>query len=193
MITALIDKLKLDKKKILFIVLVAAAILYLDFTLLIKLQFNDLKDISPKIVKLKNDIKNLAKDLATMRDFQDKQGKMKQAVASNVKRIIIEGRIPLLLQHISDIANKNNISIMQIRPSQEFRAGEEKIPGSTIKFFPVLTVLDLSCSYHNLGKFINDLENLEEFIAVQELKITPSSGDYLRQNVSLVLKTYVRK
>lgn len=193
MITALIDKLKLDKKKILFIALVAAAILYLDFTLLIKLQFNDLKDISPKIVKLKKDIKNLSKDLATMQDFHDKQGKMKQTTASSVKRILTEERIPLLLQHISDIANKNNISIMQIRPSRELRAGEEKISGNTIKFSLVLTTLDLSCSYHNLGKFINDLENLEEFIALQELKITPSSGDYLRQNVSLVLKTYVRK
>ncbi len=193
MITALIDKLKLDKKKILFIALVAAAILYLDFTLLIKLQFNYLKDIGPKVVKLKKDIKNLSKDLATMQDFQDKQGKMKQTVASSVKRIITEERVPLFLQHISDTANKNNISIMQIRPSQEFRADEEKISGNTIKFSPVLTTLDLSCSYHNLGKFINDLENLEEFIAVQEFKITPSSGDYLRQNVSLVLKTYVRK
>lgn len=193
MITDLLNRLKLGKKRIFFIALAGLFILYLDFALLIRLQFRYIKNISPKIVSLKKDLGNLAKDLATMKDLQSKQTQIKQAGALSVKKIISEGQIPLLLQHISDIANKNHISIIQITPSKEFKAKEEKIADNTTKFAPILITLNLSCSYHNLGKFINDLDNVEGFITVEEMKIIRNPGNYLHQNINLALRAYVKK
>ena len=53
--------------------------------------------------------------------------------------------------------------------------------------------MDLSAGYHQLGKFINELENAQVFVIVQELKIEPQPGNYLKQKAALTLKTYVKK
>lgn len=186
----LLNKIQLDKKKIFFIVLGSFVILYLDFVFLIGLQFKHIKNISPKIIKLKQDMENFSKELATMQDLKGKQVETKQKALLKAKKVISEEQIALLLQSISDVANKNNVSISKILPS---KAKEERASAGTLKLTSLLITLDLSCGYHNLGRFLNDLENAENFITVQEMKITYSSSDYLRQNVNLVLKTYVKK
>jgi len=197
----LLSKLKLgglDKKKILMIAAIGVAILYLDFAVVLKLQLKWIKNTSPKIVKLSKDIADLNKELANTRNLQDKEAKIRQKAASKGKKIISAEEIPLLLQHISDIANKNNANMAKMTPAKD-KESKPKAPkngsaaAAAASFGQATITLDLSCSYHNLGKFINDLENLQEFVAVEEMKITHGADDYVRQNVSLTLKTNVRK
>ena len=61
------------------------------------------------------------------------------------------------------------------------------------KFIPYLINLDLICDYHNLGKFINALENSKVFMEVQELKISTKLQDYIKQKINLAIRTYVAK
>lgn len=185
-------KLELDKKKVFLIIAVSLVIIYIDFALIIKLQLKSIAAIGPKIIKLKNDIATLTQDLSKMKNLEGKQTQTKEG-AGQVKKIISENEIPLLLQVISSIANKNNIRIMQMQPSKESKARQDKASKDTLKCVPILITLDLTCSYHNFGKFINDLENAEEFIVVQDMKIARDANDYLRQSVNLILRTYVRK
>ena len=177
-----LSKLELDKKKIGLIILICAILIYVDFAFLIKLQLRSTTAVGAKIIKLRKDIEVLNKDLIMMQ-----QTGKKQDVAVKLKKIISEGQMPSLFQSISNTANKNNVKIMEIRPSRAPKSSASGI------FTPMSLTLDLSCSYHNLGKFINDLENLEVFIAVENLRILPQSQDYFTHGVTLVLKTYVRK
>lgn len=181
--TNLLSKLELDKKKILLIALLSFIVFYLDVALIIKLQLRGIRNASPKITKLKKDIDNLNKDLTTLQDLKNKKTEIGKATLLKSKKLILEEEIPSLLEYISDIANKNNIKIIKILPSREPKSDEKKL----------LITLDLSCDYHHLGSFINDLENAPDFMAVQEIKIKRDTADYLRQNVNLVLRTYVKK
>lgn len=181
---------ELDNKKILAIILVSLAIIYLDYSLVIKLQFRGVKTVNSKIIKLKKDIKAYAKDSAILEDIKRRQGKPHPV--SLDKRAISEGEITALLQDISSLANRRNIRIIQIKPSKELKAKEEKV-SSQARFTPNLITLDVSCGYHNLGAFVNDLENARQFMAVQSLKIKSDPRDYFRQNANLALKTYVKK
>lgn len=181
-----------DKKKIFLIILVCLLLVYID-SFLLKAQLKNIKTIRPKIIKLKQDLDTLAKDLLILQDLKQRQGQAKQAKALQVKRIIPEEQIPSLLQDISSIANKHKIKIMQINPSKELQMKEEKVSGGLTNFTPRAIILNLSCDYHRLGKFISDLENAQDFLAVEELRIIPDANNYFLQNTKLVLKTYVRR
>ncbi len=189
------DKLELDKldnKKIFLIVLICSVIVYIDFTFVIKLQLRGMRNLTPKIVTLRKDIDKLAKDLATLQDLKNRQAETKQKIgATKLKEIISDDEIPLLLQVISDVAHKNKVKIMQINTARDAKAQEETIAGE--KLVPITIKLDLSCTYHSLGSFINALENARQFIELQEMKIMRNPGDYFLENVTLVLKTYVKK
>jgi len=193
--TNLLDKLKgleLDNKKMLLIALACLLVIYLDFSFIIKLQLGGIKSSTPKITKLKKDINTLAKDLSWMQDLERRQGKDKAKTAPNKGReIISEDKILVLLQEISDIANKNKIKLVQINTSKDAKVQEEVIAGE--RLLPVIITMDLNCGYHSLGSFMNALENARYFIDVQDMKIMRNPRDYLIQNVNLVLKTHAKK
>jgi len=191
----LLDKLnalKLDNKKIFVIAFVGLLILYVDFAFIMKLQLQGIRTLTPKIIKLKKDVDNLTKDLSWMQDLERKASKDKTQVGTlKPKEIISEGKILLLLQEVSDLANKNRVKIMQINTSKDAKVQEEAIAGE--KLSPIIITLDLTCGYHSLGSFINALENARQYIDVEDMKIIRDPRDYLLQNVNLVLKTYAKK
>jgi Tfp pilus assembly protein PilO len=180
-----LNKIELDKKKISLIVLVCLVILYLDFTFFLKSQVQNIRDLGPKIKQLRLDIDTLNKDLAYLEALKDKQ----TGLLSKAKKIISEDQLPLLFKDISDMANKSNVKIMQMKPEVELQS-EVKAQG---KFLPILLAIDLSCGYHALGKFINTLETSAQFMAVQDIGIESDKKDYLRQNVKLVVMSCVKK
>lgn len=182
------DKFKLDNKKILLIVLAAIVIAYIDFVSLIKVQLEGIKVVSPKIARLKEDINSFNRELAASKQIKQE----KQEGVLKAKVIISDQQIPSLLQEISRLANKNQVKILQIRPSKELKAKDDKaVPAAEAA--PVSIILDVICGYHNFGLFLNELENSKYFIAAEEMKMIPQSEDYFMQKVSLTLKTYVKK
>lgn len=187
-----LNELKLDNKKIFLIVLACLLILYIDFAFIIKLQLQGIRTLTPKVIKMKKDIDFLAKDLSSMQDLERKAGKDKAQIESlRPKEIISEDKILLLLQEISDLANKNKVKIMQINTSRDKKAPEEIIAGERLS--PIIITLDLTCGYHSLGTFINALENARQFIDVQDMKIIRDPRNYLLLNANLILKTYAKK
>lgn len=195
-ITSLISKLnlnrELDRNKIILIIIASLFLAYLDFSLLIQPQSRGVSALRPKIVKLNKDIADLAKELSAVKEFeQNKSLPAKQKGLARAKKIIHEEDLPLLLQDITDMANKANIKIMQIRPSKDPKAKEETVAGA--KLIPVTITLNFSCGYHSLGNFINAIENSDKFMLAQEIKILTGKENYLAQEVALTIKAYVKK
>ena len=182
---------QLDKQKKILIVIFCALIIYVDTTFILKSQTSGIKSLDPKLVRLKNDLLNLNRDLNNMRASQGKQGLVAQKTISKSSKILSEGQISGLLQDISSLANKFDIKISQIRPSRDMLNPKTGVIGE--KLTPILINLDLICDYHNLGKFINALENFQVFLSVQELKISTQLPEYMKQRAVLILKTYVTK
>lgn len=172
--------------------LACVIILCIDFFIIIKLQFGSSMELRTKIIKLKTSITNLTKDLPLMQNQQEKRSKTKEDISSKNKEFISEGQLSSLMEEISDIAVKNKVKIMQIKPSKEQVLLKEEKNALTEKFTPLYLTLDLISGYHNLGSFIGDIENGKTFISVQNMRILPDKNDYLLENISLVLKTYVK-
>jgi len=191
-----LERLQLDNKKIALIVLVSAAIFYVDFNFIFKAQLRIVKKSSAEAAKLRKDLVNFELDFKKMQENKTKQALPAQKTEIKIKNIIPENYFSSLLQDISKAANNNEVRILQLRPSRE-RETPGPNPDSKVKVFGKLTpffiALDLSSGYHNLGKFINELENLPAFVKVQDIRIEPQLNDYLRQRASLILVTYVEK
>ena len=183
--------IQLDKQKKILIVIFCVLIIYVDTAYILKGQIAAVKSTDQKIAKLKTDLVNLQRSLDDMRVAKGKQGATFKKAAGQSSKILSEGQISGLLQDISGQANKFDIQIGQIRPLREAANAKNALAGD--KFITILINLDLTCSYHNLGKFINQLESMPVFLSVQELKISTQLPEYMKQNVALVLKTYVTK
>ena len=186
-----LTNIQLDKQKKTLIVIICAIIIYLDATVILKTQIAALNSLNPKIVRSKSDLVNLNRDLESMRASKDRQSEGTQKAIIKSSKLLLEGQLTGLLRDISSEANKFDIKISQIRPDRKIQAAKSAVAGD--KFTPILIILDLTGDYHNLGKFINRLENFPVFLSVQELKVSTRLPDYLKQKVILGLKTYVTK
>ncbi|MDD5431372.1 MAG: type 4a pilus biogenesis protein PilO [Candidatus Omnitrophica bacterium] len=193
------DKFNLDNKKILLIFIAFIVVSYLDYSFILSKQMDSISVIEPKIKKLKKDLSSLDNDLLKMEELKKKQAEVAQKGLSKSKRLVSEDQVSSLFKDISDIANKNDIKVGQMKPGKDVpvatapKTNKPGAPVATSKLSTFTIDLELLCAYHNLGAFINDLENSDVLIMVQSLKIMPEGENYMRQKVNLQLKTYVKK
>ncbi|MFA5099508.1 MAG: hypothetical protein WC547_01305 [Candidatus Omnitrophota bacterium] len=196
----LLQGLARDKKKFAIAGVVLAAFLYVDFSFVIATQISGLKNLKTRILSLRKDIESLNSDIKYVKTTTSNM----VTLVTN-KKLPMEQEIPLLMQNISTIANANGVRIMQIDSTKEASKVISKGRASKVKkgakaakeaAVPDITVrirLDIIASYHKLGKFINEIENAEKLCIVEEVSISRDPSDPLKQKVSMVVKTYVKK
>ncbi|MCM8796835.1 MAG: type 4a pilus biogenesis protein PilO [Candidatus Omnitrophica bacterium] len=187
---ALLAKFQSDNKRLALLVVVSLLFLYVNCFIIIKGKFNVIREKQRKIQQLKKDFDAFSKDLARMQNMQ--KGNKSVSVHSQIKRknLASEEELALLLKEISDLADKNKVIILQINPIKETSAGSKVSSGQSTS---LLINLEAIGGYHELGYFINDLENAPIFLSVSEMRITPKEGDYRYQKIILRLRTYVKK
>lgn len=178
---------KVNKKYI----LIGSALLvfiYLDLNFVLKAQTQGLARAGPQIAKLKSNLDNLDRDLGRMRDLKKKQAGQAQSSGVQAKALVLESEVDQLLEDVSGVAKANHADIISLekKPHKDEAA-------QAAKFLPLLVNLNLSCSYHDLGRFIDALEAGRDFISVAGLVILPGKKDIRLQEVKLALKTYVAK
>ncbi len=182
-----LEQLFLDKKKLMLAGVICLVVIFIDISFVMKMQLAGLSAQGPKITKLKADIDKFNADLAKMQSLKNMDGKKQPGVVL-LKKLISEGQITTLLQNISETAKKNGVRISQIRQAPEAISGKQ-----ATSLIPYLISLDFTADYHTLGRFLNQLENGEIFIAVQDMRITPNAENSVSQACSVTLKTYVKK
>lgn len=174
--------------------LILAAIIYADYTFIMKSQLSALKALAPKIAKVKSEIETFNKDLVLMASREKQpQAQQQAAFSAKAKTAISEEQVHALYQEISELANKNNVRIVLLRPSRESPASKLEKESITGKLTPLALSMDLISEYQNLVNFIRDLENAETLLVIQNIRITPQQTDVARQKVDLIVKAYVQK
>ncbi len=188
----ILKKIPLDNKTIILICLAVFFAAYLDFTYLLGAQLKTMKDTSAKAMKVKKEIEKLNKDLVSLKDAKQK---LSGLTSRKAKRFISGDQVPALLKDISAIANANKVRIMQITPVKQLLDLKSTAAAALDAqgFSEISINMDISCGYHNLGVFINELENAEIFLAVDELKINSREDDYFNQDVIIRVRSNVKK
>lgn len=186
-----------DKKKLALIILISAVVLYVDVTYILKFQFDGIASMGPQISKLQKDIELFKKDSANIEMLKKLPPQQLSGPLKN-KKFFTPEQIPLVLETISDIANKNNVKIMQINAAPDTQGKETARPkdqkgaaGPASQSF--IITIELSTDYHHFGSFLSDLDYSPVISSVQEFKILSNRDDFLKQEIKLILKSYVKK
>jgi Tfp pilus assembly protein PilO len=189
-ITQHLTKITQDRNKLVIAISVIALVLLLDFSLVLRAQTRALRTIKPKIAKLRTDLKNLNIDSVRM------QRQEEGLSAEQAKNIVLPGQIPWVIEEISRLANQQKVKIFQIKPAREMpsaKAPRQARGPEAENYSSILIDLDMSSGYHQLGRFLAELENHPVFLQVEDLDISQDNEAVFEHKIKLRLKTYVSK
>jgi Tfp pilus assembly protein PilO len=188
-IQELLNNITQNKNTLILAVLIILIVLYLDIALILGVQRRALGAINPKIAQLKVKLKELNLDSLRM------QTQMAGIKREQIKEMASPGQMAFIIEEISRMANQHEVEIFQIKPNLKSQAATavSKHPPQRDNYSPALIDLEVVAGYHQLGKFLAELENYSVFLEVEELDIARSEKDPFKHSVRLELKTYVAK
>lgn len=116
----------------------------------------------------------------SIESFQEKVDKYENMLPA-------QQEIPSLLENLSNMARDSGIKIVGITPvaTAEDRPGKDQI----YKEQPIL--ISAKSGYHELGRFIDNLENSSRFMKVGNIQIKASSASPKKHDVELLVLTYI--
>lgn len=195
MIRALLARLfQLDRTKMLIILAACALLIVADIALGIGMQVRRVGEVGKQAAQTRKEIKELGSKLDDMKKNVEQSRKKLHS-----KKVISESELPALIQYVTGLASDHAIKLMQINTEKAAATQETKKKSSkkqdsqAASSMAVVLRFDLMATYHQLGSFIGRLESSEYVIFVDELRIVRDTNDPLKEKVSLVLKTYVKK
>lgn len=146
---------------------VLLTVFLLDYFLLMRPQLNTLAKINPEIKILREDIGKARNDIARIGQYQSQVKKFQADINQENKKVELRDEVPLILEHISRIADQNKVTINQIMPnvidSEIVLENDERI------YYDLPIDIEARASYHDLGRFVNAIEQGPIFLKVGEM------------------------
>ncbi|MCQ9208023.1 MAG: type 4a pilus biogenesis protein PilO [Omnitrophica bacterium] len=142
-----------------------------------------------KSTRLKAEIVNIEKNWANLSLLKEKIGQLDQKAQSYEKKLPGEKEIPAVLEYLSDSAKKFGVRITEIRPVEQDK-GKDAPPAF---YYKAPIMLKAECGYHQLGRFLNELENADRFMEINDLKIVTNPRKSNIHYIQLIVVTYVMK
>jgi len=182
-------KLTKENRQQFLILGIAVLFVLFDFVLLLKPQVSNLIKLNSKRSKIKKDVYLAKTQIAQMGKLKEKYAFLKDSIASGQKWFISDAEIPSMLENISSLANNNQLKLMQIKPMYKKPESDKQAE----EYYPLSVYIIAQGGYHQLGRFINRLENNKIFIKLNELDILPDQRNYLTHNIKLILNIFLLK
>lgn len=175
-----------NQTKILFIILVLFVIAIYFYVLFLP-SLKTIKALSPQIKTVKQQLGLIQTDENNTLNFKSQIESQSTKLKVYQKKLPTEEEIPTLLEELSRLAKDTNIQIIAIKPKRS-----QKTTENVSEIYVELPIDIIAKSgYHQLGHFINKLENADRFLKIKNIKIVASSDDPLRHDVSLVVSAFV--
>jgi Tfp pilus assembly protein PilO len=179
-----------DEKNRSYIILGAVGLLgvfYLSFIIIPK--FGDLSKTSRAASGLNNKISQLNNQIKRQKMMEKNLDKLKAEYGTYSKRLPQEKEIPEFLEGLASSAKTSRVRILSMTPSELKKAKSGGKGGEYYREMPIL--ITAKSGFHQLGRFIADLEQRGRFITVSDLSIKNDSNSPRMHNIRMELKTYV--
>ena len=172
---------------VMVLICAAAVIAYLYFVFIPKVMA-DIK-ITGRIDRMKNDIKS-AKSWVSEKDVSTRRlAEYAQKIERYEKNLPVQQEIPSLLENLSSMARSANITIVSITPAPASLKDDKEAKGHVYQEMPIqMTAI---CGYHELGRFLSNLENADRFMKVVDIGIKTDKSSPKKHDVQLMIYTYI--
>jgi len=181
--------LKEDRKTLALVGIIVSTFVVLDLVAVIRPQVRALSKLNSRVRRLKLDIINARKDIAALKEYKANITAQKKRSGELTQRIVAEEDISALLEEISKIAGETNLKILQIKPVKNERK-EALVKTPLLKIFDLKIEISANAGFHELGRFINRIENSDIFMKVESLSINHRRDDYLHHDIGITLLAY---
>lgn len=166
------------------LVFLTAFVLYLYFVFVP--QITRVPALFGKVSKITADLKSAKSMSAEMEGLKKRLAEYNEKVEWYEKKLPVEQEIPNLLENLSNMAKGSNIKITSIMPAPENNAQRQ---GKLYQEIPIR--ITARSGYHELGRFLSNLENSDRFMKVTNIGIKSNKASPKQHDIDLTVCTYI--
>ena len=190
-----LPEIELDsgKKKILLIYAAGLLLVFVVYIFVfLKPSLTKLFDIIPRTRALKADIKIVNDDSRFEDKLNEKLLMLRNKMSKHEKKLSRETELPKLLESLSNLARSSRVKIIAITPFDKGKMRQDETDKKTIYQEVPITIIAQS-GYHDLGVFLNKLENDERHLKISNISIKTNDANPKRHDVEFVIYAYTFK
>jgi len=164
-------------------------VLLLDYVFIMQFQLGALRTLGPKISEIKDNFKQFETNRGRVEKYKSDVKALVVRLAELDKRLRTTEEIPAVLGDFSRAANRNKIFVEQVLPETDF--GDPVLKDAQGKYYLLPIVLDARSSYHNFGRFLNELETKATLIKVDGITVGSSTENPRQHIVKLRIQAVI--
>jgi Tfp pilus assembly protein PilO len=182
------DKL-VKNQKIIIYGIITASLLIANYTMFLKPTIASLLETMPMLAQMRRQFADSRNLVASIPRYKTQIEHMREGISLHGKKFSTQQEISERLKDLSDMAKNSNAKIISIRPHPAIETRSADTGSGAYHKFPIS--IRAICGYHQLGAFLNKLENDDTFMRVSDIKIESDQNDPSQHLVYILVNTYV--
>jgi type IV pilus assembly protein PilO len=161
----------------------------INYFLLLGPLMGSLNKMSAKTSEIRQNLQGVKNDIARIDQNRAQLEKIRGQINEVKIKIRSKQEVPLILEDISRNANQTGVKIDQLMPLKDQQDTLAKT--EQVNYFSLPILIQVRSSYHDLGRFLAQLEGDKIFYSLSGLSITANPKDATRQMVQLTIKSVI--
>ncbi|MFA5388921.1 MAG: type 4a pilus biogenesis protein PilO [Candidatus Omnitrophota bacterium] len=181
-----------EKQKIyILIAILGMAGLAVYYNFLLKPQFSKFMAKNKEFRVVKDRVKNEEVMISNEGGIKRQYENFEKQAEYLEKRLPGQDQVSSLLEGFSNVAESSGVKILKVKPLETpvTSASKQKAATEAYAEFPIL--IEARAGFHQLGDFVNKLENMDRFIKIMDIDITGVDKDPRRHDIKIRIVTYV--
>lgn len=142
-----------------------------------------------KVNKITVELKSAKSTGTEMEGLKKRLVEYNEKVEWYEKKLPVEREIPNLLENLSDMAKGSNIKITSIMPAPAVLENNAQRQSKMYQEIPIR--ITARSGYHELGRFLSNLENSDRFMKVANIGIKSNKTSPKQHDIELTVCTYI--
>ncbi len=164
------------------------AVFLLDYFLLMSPQLSALRKINPEIKDISENIKKAKEDIKKLNTYRADLEEVSKKFAEASLKVKSRNEVSFILEYIAYVASETGVKIDQIMPDT---LGQELLTeNNQRKYFDVPIYMEARSSYHNLGRFLNEIERNDISLRIGTFSIV-ATNDTRHHAIKLTFKVTI--
>ena len=169
--------------------IITLCLLIANYSLFLRPTMASLSKTTPKLRQLQRQLATDENAVASISRYTAQIAEMRKKLSKQKKKLSTKQEISSVLKGLSEIAKDSGVKILSIKPYPAVANQQQSTISSTYQKYPIL--IKAVCGYHQLGTFLNKLENADTFMRVSDIKITADAKDYTQHLAYILVNTYI--
>ncbi len=157
---------------------------FFDYLVLMRPQLATLAKISPENKVLSQDIQKAGEDIQKLETYKAEVARLKANIEEMNLKIKSKDEVPMILEHISLLADQNKVDVDQIMPASHDQ--QVLLEDNSRMYLSLPVLVEARSGYHDFGRFLNDIEQDNISLGIRNFSVTATNDtQYHALRVSL--------